>query len=228
MAKKGKMIKERFKIAGGNTTLFVQNCPVDRRVGMAQKAIADEIAEQVGFISLDGGMPSLEMMGGELSINATLAFAYKLGGSGILNTSGLKKEVSFRNLMGETEITFELDYERQGDLVLFEGIGYLCTKREPGVIESTLWRLAKENSKPAFGLALYNDSEFLPSLKPIVYVDKIQSCVLETACGSGSIALNIVTGANKIVQQTGEIISVYKYKGGFTVSAEVVKIGKKR
>lgn len=228
--KKGnnKMSKERYKIAGGNTTLLVENCPVEDRVNFAQKVLESDFAEQVGFISDKEGVPTLEMMGDELCVNGTIAFAFKLGGTGVLRASGIRDNVEYKNTLGETSITFPLSYRREEDVILFDGIGYLCTRDGNGLVQSRLWELSKRYDKPAFGLALYSTSEPLPRLEPIVYVEKLRSCVIETACGSGSIALNIVTGARQIRQRTGELISIFRTDNGFTVSAEVAKIGEKR
>lgn len=222
---KKNMKQERYKIAGGNTTLLVERCPVKDRVEFSQQTIESEVAEQVGFVSVKKGVPTLEMMGDELCVNGTIAYAYKLGGSGILRASAIDGDVAYRNTPEGTEITFPLQFQREDDVILFDGIGYLCTKDRNGLVESKLWELSKRYERPAFGMAIYDTAETRPRLEPIVYVDKLRSCVIETACGSGSIALNIVTGTREIRQRTGQIISVGRTDNGFTVSAEVVKIG---
>lgn len=222
------MNKERFLIAGGNTTLLIEGCEEARRIDVAQEAIGNDEAEQVGFITLVPD-PTLETMGNELCINGTIAFAKRLGRAGRLKASGFKGEAEYKNTGdGFTQITFDLDYQREGDIVLFDGIGYLCSKNPLSAVESTLWELSRRYNKPAFGLAIYRNSDYRPRLEPIVYVEKVRTCVVETACGSGSLALNIVTGENEITQRTGQSIYVYRSDDRFTVSAEVVKIGEKR
>lgn len=71
------MKKQKFLIAGGNSTLLVWGCPVWKKSQVIKKYLGE--VEQVGFIENANGISSLEMMGGELCINATLALASKLG-----------------------------------------------------------------------------------------------------------------------------------------------------
>ncbi len=227
------MKQERYLIADGNTTLLIEGSAPEKRIELAQNAIESDYAEQVGFVTY-GALPELEMMGDELCVNGTIAFASTLEREGTLKASGMEGVVDYRNnSSGLTEITFNLPYKRdtykkEGDVILFDGIGYLYAgANETMAEESVLWELSKRYNRPAFGLARVSMAEYLPRLEPLVYVDKIGSCVVETACGSGSIAVNIVTGAREIAQRTGGIISVSRYNGGFTVSAEVAKIGGK-
>lgn len=210
MLKKGtkKMNIEYFRIAGGNDTAFVVNGPEqeNKQVQLAGELLRQNKAEQAGFLDLDGSVPSLKMMGGELSINGTLAFARKLGGSGTLRTSGLTKPVEYFQENGNTTIKVVLPYqrfeERLGTIIAFEGIGYLCTDKLSVPQEDLvrdLW--AKYNEKlggiPAFGLAMYRGDR----LEPYVYVRKTDSLVPESACGSGSVAVSIVTGQRFIAQR---------------------------
>lgn len=228
MSKKIFMIKEIYKIAGGNTTLFVSGCPEPNRLDIAKNALIR--VEQVGFISKDGPIPSLEMMGKELSINATLAFAKKLGNKGQLKTSGLSDEVGYYQEKGLTTIKVSLPYqtfpERLGTVVLFEGIGYLCSDKLLVPQESLIRDLwSKYNQKfntPAFGLAIYRGN----ALEPYVYVRETDSLVPESACGSGSIAVSIVTGKRGIVQRTLERINILQRGNTFWVSASVRRVGK--
>lgn len=218
------MIKERYKIAGGNLTLLVEGCPSSKKIETAQRAIETDEAEQVGFITTKEGLSKLEMMGDELCINGTIALASKLGGSGKLFASGINGEVKFSNRgYGFTEIEFNLPYQREGNVVLFDGIGYLVEDSLP-TVESTLWELSKRYKKPAFGLARMIEDR----LNPIVYVDLVGTCVVETACGSGSVAVNIIRGTNEIIQTRGNSIYVSRNGYRFTVSAEIAKIGDKR
>jgi len=54
-----------------------------------------------------------------------------------------------------------------------------------------------------------------------VYVVDTDSLVQETACGSGSIALHLVSGLSEIMQPTGECISVTHEGNTFSVTAGV-------
>ncbi|MBI2599726.1 hypothetical protein HYW43_02270 [Candidatus Daviesbacteria bacterium] len=216
---------EKYLIAKGNSTLLVEGCPEKDRVSVTKIGLKN--AEQVGFINLDQEIPTLEMMGKELSINGTLAFAKRLGGAGTLETSGLTTPISFRNYNGTTSISLELPYKRDGDKVLFEGIGYWCTDSALAPSASELLNLCIKYDLPAFGLAAYRGNQ----LFPFVYVLKTQSMVPETACGSGSIALSIVTNPNratyqtKIIQPGSQSIEILRSGNKFTITAKVVKIG---
>ena len=70
------MIVKKFLIAGGNSTALVYDCPVADRDKTSKKLLKS--VEQVGFVSTEATLPKMIMMGGELCINATLAFASTL------------------------------------------------------------------------------------------------------------------------------------------------------
>ncbi|MBI2074587.1 MAG: hypothetical protein HYT83_01975 [Candidatus Levybacteria bacterium] len=167
------------------------------------------------------------MMGGELSINGTLAFARRLDGSGQLQTSGLSSLIDYENRNGTTSIRINMPYKTdrsifanedgKNNIVLFEGIGYLCTNKQSAPTMGELVTLAEKYKLPAFGIVIYSNNQIFP----FVYVGKTQSMVAESACGSGSIALNILTGQQRIVQPTGKTIEVNHVKDRFTITAKV-------
>ena len=74
-----------LKIAGGNSTALIYNCPKKLRKKISKKYLRE--VEQVGFVYKN----KLIMSGGELCINATLALASQLLKKGVLFTSGIKK-----------------------------------------------------------------------------------------------------------------------------------------
>ena len=63
------MIIKKILIAGGNSTALVYNCSEKQRKKISRELLKN--VEQVGFISKN----KLIMMGDELCINGTLAFA---------------------------------------------------------------------------------------------------------------------------------------------------------
>lgn len=213
----------RFKIAGGNSTSLIVDSPLNDRQKISVKELQQ--VEQVGFIEKNTELPTLTMMGNELCVNATLAFAKLLESKrGKILTSGLPGPVSYRNSGELTSATFTLAPKiiRSRNIVLFDGIGYVCDDSAGIPTETYLADLAQEFKKPAFGVARYQGA----SLQPYVYVDQIKSVVAETACGSGSIALNLITGANDITQVTGQRIRIERNGNQFTVTAKVVKMKK--
>ena len=56
-----------------------------------------------------------------------------------------------------------------------------------------------------------------------MHVKQTNSLFKETACGSASVVLNILTGKKFITQPTGKIITVEKTGNDFAISAEVTK-----
>lgn len=178
-------------------------------------------------------------MGGELCINATLAYAKSLG----LQQGELRlqrdEQIGYANAT-RTEIEIPLPYRMFNtgygtQLVLFDGIGYEVgvTVEQAERRKNKLLKYCKEYSLPAFGFVAVTDVK--DKIQPLVYVVKINSCVWETACGSGSIAYYLTRYGDRtdlpqigITQPTGKNIYVRQISEGsreaFAVSAEVEEI----
>lgn len=230
---------ERYLIAKGNTTLLVKAGQKNQNyLDIAQKAIDNYVAEQVGFYNKNTKYPSLKMMGDELCVNATLAYAKKLGGHGYLKTSGIKNPIKFWQDGDETYIKLPINpkevlpqqlglfqtLENLGKIISLGSIAYLCTEKLLVPRADLLRLLCNRSGLAAFGLALIQGD----ALTPIVYVKKTDTCVSETACGSGSIAAAIFSGRNRIRQTTGlKIIVMENADKTFTVGAKVDKIYRK-
>lgn len=209
---------EYFLIGGGNKTCLVWECPNDKRAHYAKKLLED--AEQVGFVS-DGEFSELIMMGNELCVNGIIAVASQTASSAnTVVASGIKNKIHCVNDESKTRIIFELPYEVKANIVIFEGIGFLCTADISVPSKSDLQALAREYSVPAFGIIAYTKNK----ISPWVYVEETDSLIQESACGSGSIALHLITGGKDIVQPTGEVISVMHEGDIFTVEANVQKL----
>ena len=168
----------------------------------------------MGFISGN----RLKMSGGELCINATLAFASILGNCGKLYTSGIKEVVKYENKNNITSIKFSLKYKKDRNIVLFEGIGFVCAKKLK-INKELLSNYCDKYKLPAFGIVIYKKNR----ITPYVYVKSVGSFFKETACGSGSVAYSIYSGYKKIIQPTKEMIKVNIKKDKVLVSAEVKK-----
>jgi hypothetical protein len=141
----------KFLIAGGNSTALVYNCPNANRNKASKRFLKD--VEQVGFISTRNKLPKMTMMGGELCINATLAFASGLNKNGQLITSGLKNPVHYSNKNGVTTIQLPLKSEKRKNVILLEGIGFVLydAKEKSEIRKSELLYLSKKYKLPAFG-----------------------------------------------------------------------------
>jgi len=207
-----------FKIAKGNSTALVRNCPnkLKRKVS---KLLLNKV-EQVGFVR-HFKKPELEMMGGELCINAALAFASQLSKKGVLYTEGIKKPIQYRNWDNNTSIKVPLKYKRYGNIVLFDRIGFIILSKEykKKVSKRLIANLSKKYKLPAFGAIVYYKNK----ITPYVYVKNVNSFVKETACGSGSIAYSIISGCKRIIQPTGQAIYV-NIRKNIEVKAKVKKI----
>lgn len=212
------MILKKFLIAGGNSTLLAWNCPPMQKDMIVRKYLGQ--VEQVGFIA-EKKFPKLIMMGNELCINSTLALASQLSKSGLLKTSGITKPIYYENNGNNTSIELALPFEKKENIILFSGIGFLCSDKVFNVSKEYLSNLVIQFNLPAFGVVFYQGNK----ITPYVYVRETDSLFKETACGSGSIACSLVTDYEEIIQPTGEIIYVKTYGNKFTVGAKVVKIG---
>lgn len=210
---------KQLLIAGGNSTLLVWDCKPLEKQKIIEKYLGK--VEQIGFVKTKKKLPVLEMMGGELCINATIALASQLDKKGFLYTSGVKEKVAYENRDSKTSITITLNYRKEKNIVLLEGIGYINLKDEAKITKGVLTTLAKKYNLPAFGAILYKDK----TLIPYVYVKGTNSLFKETACGSGSIAASLVLNIKSIRQPTGKEIIVKRNNKTFTVTAEVDTIG---
>lgn len=193
-----------FRIADGNSTALVYDCPPPERDQISRELLQE--VEQVAFVITNTTIPALVMMGGELCINATLAFASTLESKGILKTSGLKDIINYSNENSLATIEIAPQFKREQNVILLEGIGYVLYNAEEksDIKKLDLVRRCKKHGLPAFGGILYNQNK----ITPYVYVDQVGSFVRETACGSGSLAFHIFSGIEKVVQPTGRVISV--------------------
>lgn len=209
-----KMIIQKYLIAGGNSTLLVWNCSRGKRNQVIKAYLGD--VEQIGFVSYRNNAPFLEMMGGELCINALIALASASGSKGTIGTNVVNKPISYQS-SDITKITLELPYRKLKNIVLFDGIGYKITSQSIPVTKKLVSQLCVKFNLPAFGIVLVKKNQ----ITPYVYVRDTDSLFNETACGSGSIATNIVLGVTNVIQPTTKAISIWKKKDVFTIETTV-------
>ncbi|MFM2381990.1 MAG: hypothetical protein RLZZ76_757 [Candidatus Parcubacteria bacterium] len=210
-----------FTIAGGNTTALVSETPTSLRRDLSLRLL--EKVEQVGFIETKTN--TLVMMGEELCINALLAFAFLKNsdkGKAQIVVNGESVQVGYTNTRANTSITIHMPHTVSDTTVLFKGIGFRCCPSPLAYQKNILRELSEKNNTPAFGYISYG-SEAEP-INPTIYVKDTDSCIEETACGSGSIAIHLTTGAKDIIQPTGQSISVTHTDIEFTIGAKVQEI----
>lgn len=206
---------KKFLIADGNPTALIWKAPPNKKRAVVKRCLRE--VEQVGFVGKYKGINRLSMMGNELCINATMALASSLGEEGTLLTSGLPEVVTYSNEKGLTSIEASLNFKREKNIILLNGIGFIYRKSINLQPKNFLIALANKYKLPAFGLITIQNSKLIP----YVYVKKTNSLFKETACGSGSIALNILKGFESITQPTDEIIYVKRSGKKFTITAKV-------
>ncbi len=213
-----KTILRKFLIAKGNSTLLVWNCLRANRPILIKKNLGK--VEQIGFVTKQGDDYQLEMMGNELCINGTIALASILGRSGNLLASGIDKKIKYSNSENLTKICLPINPVKVGKDILLSGIGFTCMTKKPKNLKVFLKRCTQKYDLPAFGLIIYKKNK----ITPYVYVKGTNTLFKETACGSGSIALNVAKNYANIIQPTREKITIKRSRGYFEVSAKVTEI----
>ena len=236
---------------GGNDTALIYGNPDNQtRIKINQEILKRyNNIEQVGFYKLNNksNFASLTMAGGEFCGNAARALAFLIlkGKEGNLNlrVSGSTKVLEARVLEnGQVSCQIPIyktfsSVKEIGEnlyLVKLRGIKFLITKQSKSSNTAELKSLAKSmlarnnllTTGKASGVIFTNTlSDSKVAIKPIVWVRKIQTLFLETACASGSscIAMLLAKKSNAAeveisVEQPSEKIlkvTVCKYNNGF-------------
>lgn len=239
---------EQYLIAGGNQTALVRGCqPENHRI--LSKELIGAGAEQVGFVKdrdKNSRMRSLDqliMMGEELSVNACLAMARSTNkaqkSSGNIGRFTINNQaVAWRDFPEGPNIDLSLCFSVfekagiDGKIVLLDGIGYRVTSDSKSLSKKQLQDLCAEFKRPAFG----DIQQQMNRITPRVYVVLTDTLIMETACGSGSIAA-VLAAENEVErrqlrtleQPTGQFINVSGPEGGkmasnFTISAPVERV----
>ncbi|WP_461209823.1 hypothetical protein [Desulfocurvus sp. DL9XJH121] len=204
---------------GGNTTILVMDAEgftPERRAALAVE-LMDPLhlsAEQVGFVRLDGPLPRLDMMGGEFCGNAArclgavLALEGRLRGESEISVSGVPEplRVLVRGASGVFEAAVSMPVRPDAGCVrdmapgiravALDGITHLLLDREehpfprdPVAEAARLRRAHGLDAEDAVGCVWHGRDEDGPGIRPVVWVRDTDSTYLETACGSGTMAL---------------------------------------
>ena len=138
------MIVKKFLIAGGNSTSLVYDCFIVDRNKISKKLLKE--VEQVGFVSTKATLPKLTMMGGELCINATLAFASTLNKNGKLTTIGLKNPIPYFNKNGSTSIQIPFKFKQNKNIILLNGIDlFFITQKKNLKLKNQNFQIYQKN-----------------------------------------------------------------------------------
>lgn len=191
----------------GNLTGFVLS-PVRKegRAGLAARLMARDAAlEQVAFIDeerLEGPLPRMDMMGGEFCGNATRAFALyaarrRARGERelLVSVSGAGENVYVQVDEAEGLAYADMPLPRalqeieaggvRVPVVRMEGIAHAVLMGEKPSQSRAREVLAAMPREDAQGVLFYAGGR----MTPVVCVEATNTCVWESSCGSGSVAL---------------------------------------
>jgi hypothetical protein len=175
----------------------------------------DNSIDQVGYLRQN----KFTMMGGELSINGTLAAAYLIKNTTVINGYPFIKNKN------NITVIFPITLIRSvsNNIVKLDGISYYLINKLPSKKTITraqikiLSELTKES--PASGIIYYKDG----CIVPLIYVKCTNTYVWERACGSGSLAYAIISGESKVIQPSGEIL-IININQNISVTANVKEL----
>lgn len=230
-------MKYLVSAAGGNTTAIqlIENSQTREWYRSNGNELVNEYenleVEQSGFLILRDS--HFEMAGGEFCGNASRAAAaifsmlkkesivdFTVSGFNGIVHSNINKYSdneydveSIFNGMNILSREVKLSNGTQGFLVDLGGIVHIVIE---GELPSNYKDIHKEITseldllrKSAVGVVWYTKRENKPvKIHPIIWVNEVNTFYYETSCGSGSIAVAVVTGINEIEQVTGELILV--------------------
>lgn len=243
------MLKLKFTKTdlSGNTTAFIWNkIKRNQQPKIARQLMNPDVldVEQVGFIEESinpKAKARLQMMGGEISLNATLSlvfilakkvaqkkFSLELSGYPSLVRCQMTKnwpEIILKPLKKIKKVKLKINNSIQSiKLVNLGGIAYFIIDEN---LYSKKLNYQKEFKKirnqvrniifpQAWGIIFYQQNK----IQPLVYVVKTNSLVNENACGSGSLAFSLAENYEEVLQPSGKIIKVRKIKNKVSISGE--------
>lgn len=229
---------------GGNTTILVMDAglvPPAERPGMAVR-LMDPLhlgAEQVGFVDLAAAPPRLDMMGGEFCGNAArclaavLALEGRLDRRGEIAVSGAPEPLPVRveRRGGLLDAWVRMPAPSRADVVRLLGPGLHAVAlggithllldeaahpfpADPAAEAARLRREYGLQDLEAAGCVWYARGGGDPAIRPVVWVRATGTTYLETACGSGTVALALLLAREaggdarvSVLQPSGERIA---------------------
>lgn len=214
-------IKFYYVRPGGNDTALVEGLVKEIK---KRRYINDQIMrlypriEQVGFINNDLKKPKLEMAGGEFCGNATRSAAFLIlkgkPGQIYIKVSGVKKKL-LAGVTNKFEAFAQMPIYKKpriindpnnsnGYIVELEGITQYINLSNDEIINVSEKKIKIKAKKTINKLCL---NKYLAagvvyvsknlSITPIVWVKKINTLFLETACGSATVAVGQILAMKK-------------------------------
>lgn len=235
---------------GGNPTILVDDASIAALPAGERALIANALlhpdhlgADQVGFLSFRGELPHMEMMGGELCVNAVRSAAAVLAGKGLprknpsgrwegmLSTSGAAaplmitaREIS-PGIVHETAVALPRPPDeavrvlgKNEILVRLPGITHLLLDTAGRAFPADPLAAARKKrlehnleTENAAGVIWHAQCGGRHAILPVVHVAATESSVIESACGSASLALALALapeGGLCVSQPSGHALSV--------------------
>ncbi len=167
--------------------------------------------EQIGYIYTENCQLFFEMMGNEFSANgcraAGYAFLMKNNGRVKFTASGLNEtvEVFIKNqnsklIFPELKVDFQKININLTQTELF-GTKFFLINSQPN--NDLVKKIVQKYNQP-IGIMFYQQN----LIYPYFYVPNIGKIIFEQSCGSGSIVLSLLTKQSKIIQPSGEILTI--------------------
>lgn len=229
---------QTINTAGEITAVVTVAVDVGRQASLSRRIMKnDNTVEQVAFVTIpdDGSISSLRMMGGELSVNGTVAGCYALLqrqrlSSVTIQVEALCQQVTATVTRNEITVNFprSMIQTSKNNVVVLRGMAYRVIPGIPKNQNATTaqQRLLTELAKtsPAAGLVYYENDR----IQPLVYVKATRSSVWEQACGSGSIAYALIRGVSAVRQPSGDIIRIKIKENTIIYQTNVVLVARNK
>ncbi len=215
--------------AGQQTALVVQDEITDSKKTALTLLAQYPAVDQIGFVS--DKTATLIMMGDELSINGCIAAGFLLGKiwkrqNVQLATSCLKNRIRVK-INGPTTIARfpnEIIVGQTDNQVLLQGIRYQLIQGLPKSQTLTTQQSTDLDKMlaldPAAGLVFYEGTKIVP----VIAVVGTNTLCWEQACGSGSLAYWAISGCSKVLQPSGEYLSITSDNQSITIAASTKEI----
>lgn len=217
---------------------------------LLSKEMENDGAEQAGFLILGGHPPHFRMAGNEFCGNASRSVAVLIseiearpdvtftvsGFDGTVSADVGRKSDNLYDVRCEfpgmpVEVRqVVLADGRSGQIVDLGGIVHVVIEGEfpQDDYEAEHRRIMEEfnlQKRGAVGVIWFKQNqEGAVVMHPVVWVRDVDTFYYERSCGSGTIAVGRVTGANEIVQPTGKIIQVEITEDRVVLASEMEEI----
>ncbi|MBP9818185.1 hypothetical protein KBC75_05585 [Candidatus Shapirobacteria bacterium] len=208
----------------GNLTAIVPGKYSSNKKQIINQAIFNQNknVEQIGYVYEKNSQKYFEMMGNEFSANGCRAAGYyfvnNTSGSTAFFTSGLNQNVEVKISDNQSTLIFTKEIKSKfinNKTVIFGTTFYLINSLPDN---QKITRILKSKAK-IIGIMFYQKN----IIYPYFFVPTIGKIIFEQSCGSGSIALALFTGQNKIIQPSGEILIINKEP--LSLSGSITNVG---